>query len=169
MKRIKLDSGLEEVAIGNGVLRFNPRDPNLYVRFQQAVEKLQAAEAELVAKAPQDGIAAVELLHSADEKMKGILNWVFGPGNDFHEILGGVNLLAVAKNGERVVTNLFAALEPVLLEGLRSAPRRRRLTFGASDDGSLESAPKSESGRKRCGDLRGFPGCFAGVFLLFIP
>ena len=55
----------------------------------------------------------------ADEKMKGILGWVFGPENDFQKLLGGVNLLAVADNGERVVTNFFAALEPVLVEGAK--------------------------------------------------
>lgn len=120
MKKIKLDSGLEEVAIGQGILRFNPKDPNLYVRFQEAVERLQQVEKELIAQAPEDGSAAVQLLKKADEKMKEILDWVFGTGNDFNEILGGVNLLAVAKNGERVVTNLFAALEPVLLEGAKA-------------------------------------------------
>ena len=120
MKKIKLDSGLEEVAIGQGILRFNPKDPNLYVRFQEAVERLQQVEKELIAQAPEDGGAAVQLLQKADEKMKEILDWVFGTGNDFNEILGGVNLLAVAKNGERVVTNLFAALEPVLLEGAKA-------------------------------------------------
>jgi hypothetical protein len=51
--------------------------------------------------------------------MKHILGWVFGESNDFHKLLGGVNLLAVADNGERVVTNLFAALEPVLVEGAK--------------------------------------------------
>ncbi len=120
MKRIKLDSGLEEVAIGCGVLRFHPADPNLYVRFQEAVEKLQQVEQELTEQAPQDGTAAVQLLQKADKKMKALLNWVFGAGNDFDSILGGVNLLAVAKNGERVVTNLFDALEPVLLAGART-------------------------------------------------
>ena len=120
MKKIKLDSGLEEVAIGQGILRFNPKDPNLYVRFQEAVERLQQVEKDLTAGAPEDGSTAVKLLQKADEKMKEILGWVFGPGNDFDEILGGVNLLAVAKNGERVVTNLFAALEPVLLEGAKA-------------------------------------------------
>lgn len=125
MKKIKLDSGLEEVAIGDGILRFNPRDPNLYARFQEAVEKLRQVEKDLVAQSPADGNAAVQLLCRADEKMKEILGWVFGPGNDFHGILGGVNLLAVAKNGERVVTNLFHALEPVLLAGAKQCAKEQ--------------------------------------------
>ena len=50
MKRIKLDSGLEELAIGNGILRFNPKDPNLYVRFEQAVQKLEETERKRASK-----------------------------------------------------------------------------------------------------------------------
>ena len=70
----------------------------------------------------------VKALSAADEKMKGILNWVFGGDNDFHKLLGGVNLLAVAENGERVVTNLFAALEPVMIDGAkRCAGEQARL------------------------------------------
>lgn len=51
--------------------------------------------------------------------MKQLLNWIFGGDNDFHKLLDGVNLLAVADNGERVITNLLQALEPVLLEGAK--------------------------------------------------
>ena len=51
--------------------------------------------------------------------MKQVLNGIFGGENDFETLLEGVNLLAVADNGERVVTNLFAALEPILTEGAR--------------------------------------------------
>ena len=50
------------------------------------------------------------------------INYVFGFNgnqNDFKKLLNGVNLLAVADNGQRVVTNLFEALEPVLVEGAR--------------------------------------------------
>lgn len=120
MKKIKLDTGVTEVALGEGTLRFHPADPNLYVRFQEAVEKLQAVEAELVEKANGAGGETVaRLLADADRQMKELLGWVFGPGNDFDALLGGVNLLAVASNGERVVTNLFAALEPILVEGAK--------------------------------------------------
>lgn len=120
MKKIKLDTGITTVALGSGTLRFHPADPNLYVRFQEAVEKLQSVESELVAKAADaQGEGIAKLLQEADRQMKEILNWVFGPGNDFDRLLEGVNLLAVAANGQRVVTNLFEALEPVLVEGAR--------------------------------------------------
>lgn len=123
MEKIMFDSGVKEFKInGGGVLRFNPGDPNVYARFLEAAEKIQGVETALTEQAKgleeQDsGKAAVKLMAQADKQMKEILSWVFGPSNDFDKILGGVNLLAVAGNGERVVTNLFAALQPILVEG----------------------------------------------------
>ena len=126
MRDIQFDSGLRSYRINGGeVLRFNPCDPNLYSRFLESVEKLKALEAELTEQAGEaQGEALVKLLQCADEKMKAVLNWVFGEQNDFHKILSGVNLLAVAENGERVVTNLFAALEPVLMDGAKRCARQ---------------------------------------------
>lgn len=121
MQKIQFDSGVRSYRInGDGILRFNPCDPNLYGRFLDAVEKLKEVETELSQQAAEtEGTQIVKLMTQADEKMKTILSWVFGAGNDFQQILNGVNLLAVADNGERVVTNLFAALEPVLVEGAK--------------------------------------------------
>ena len=121
MEKIQFDAGLRSYRInGGGILRFNPSDPNLYSRFLEAVQKLQAVETELTNRAEAAGAEQIlALMARADEKMKEILGWVFGEGNDFQKILSGVNLLAVAENGERVVTNLFAALEPVLVEGAK--------------------------------------------------
>ena len=126
MKKITFDTGLEEVVIGGGVLRFNPQDPNLYARFDEAAKKLQAVEKEMMAKAEgAEGAKVIQILHDADRKMKDVLGWVFGNGNDFDAILDGVNLLAIAQNGERVVTNLFAALEPVLVNGAMACAKKR--------------------------------------------
>lgn len=121
MEKIQFDSGIRSYRInGGGILRFNPGDPNLYARFLEAVDKLRAVEQELTRQAENvQGAEIVKLMTQADEKMKDILNWVFGADNDFRQLLNGVNLLAVADNGERVVTNLFAALEPVLVEGAK--------------------------------------------------
>ena len=120
MKKIQFDTGMEEFALGGGVLRFNPGDPNLYARFLETAEKIKDLEKSLVEQAEKcDGSAEalIRLLSQADMDMKQQLNHVFGQGNDFEALLQGVNLLAVATNGERVVTNLFTALEPVLLQG----------------------------------------------------
>lgn len=121
METIQFDSGIRTYRInGEGILRFHPGDPNVYARFLEAVEKLKEAERELTeqAESAQDA-QIVDLMAQADRKMKQILNWVFGGDNDFGQILQGVNLLAVAENGETVITNLFAALEPVLIDGAK--------------------------------------------------
>ena len=130
MEKIQFDAGIRSYRInGAGTLRFNPCDPNVYSRFLEAVEKLRVVEEELTKQAQEiQSEDIIKALHSADDKMKSILNWVFGGDNDFHKLLGGVNLLAVAENGQRVVTNLFDALEPVLIEGAkRCAGEQARL------------------------------------------
>ena len=123
MEKLQFDSGVKSYRInGGGVLRFHPGDPNLYSRFLEAVEKFRALEQELAGKCAAEETAGVDILgflEEADGKMKQLLNWIFGGGNDFHKLLEGVNLLAVADNGERVITNLLQALEPVLLEGAK--------------------------------------------------
>ena len=121
MEKIQFDVGQRSYRInGGGILRFNPGDPNVYARFMEAVEKLRNVEEELT-QTPETAQAEeiLKRMSQADEKMKEILNWVFGADNDFKKLLNGVNLLAVADNGQRVVTNLFEALEPVLVEGAR--------------------------------------------------
>lgn len=128
MEKIQFDSGIKEYKInGNGVLRFNPADPNVYARFMEAADKIKKLEQQLRAKAndlQEGGAQAVQLMADADRQMKDILSWVFGAGNDMNAILGGVNLLAMAQNGERVVTNLFAALQPILIEGAQSCAKQ---------------------------------------------
>lgn len=131
MENIQFDSGVKEYKVnGEGVLRFNPGDPNLYARFLEAAEKIKAMEEELAARMQQsegqkDGAEAVRAIAEADKQMKEVLGWVFGAGNDMDEILGGVNLLAVAGNGERVVTNLFGVLQPILVAGAESCAREK--------------------------------------------
>lgn len=114
MEKLTFDAGVKSYRInGGGVLKFNPADPNLYQRFMDAVEKIQALEENLM----QQGTDPLQQLCLADKETKKLLSWVFGGENDFDQLLGGVNLLAVASNGQRVITNLLEALLPVLTEG----------------------------------------------------
>lgn len=116
MEKLTLDTGLVRYRInGGGVLTFNPADPNVYVRFMDAVEEIKDLEKSLQT---EDG-DVLQLLRSADQRIKALLGTVFGGGNDFDAILGGVNLLAVAGNGERIITNLLTALQPVLIDGAK--------------------------------------------------
>ena len=114
MEKITFDAGVKSYRInGGGVLKFNPADPNLYARFMEAVEKIKALELDLQ-QLPGDPL---DQLCRMDQQVKKTLSWVFGGDNDFDALLGKVNLLAVASNGERVITNLLQALLPVLTEG----------------------------------------------------
>ena len=116
MEKLQFDDGIRSFRInGGGVLRFNPAEPNVYARFLEGEQKLLQLEKELSGAA--DGAEAVERLRQVDSRMKQVLNHIFGPENDFEVLLKGVNLLAVASNGQRVVANLFAALEPVITQG----------------------------------------------------
>ena len=129
MNKITFDSGIQEYRLnGNGVLRFNPGDPNLYARFLEAADKIRVMEQQLMEKAEKTQASAQDailLLQEADRQMKATLSWVFGADNDFDKLLGGINLLAVAANGERVVTNLFAALQPVLVAGAEKVAKQQ--------------------------------------------
>ena len=129
MKKFTIDTGIEEFEINGGkILRFNPADINLYKRFIDAQEEMLAVEKKLVAKAEaagddMNGEAVILLLSEADAEMKDVLNRVFGEGNDFNNIFEGVNLMSVATNGERVVTNFVAAILPIIEKGAQKAAR----------------------------------------------
>lgn len=128
MEKISFDSGVRSYRLNEGaVLRFNPSDPNLYARFLNAGEKIAQVEEKLRREATSEmsGEEAIILLVEADNKIKKILSWVFGEENDFQKLLCGVNLMAVAENGQRVVTNLFAALQPILTEGAKRCAREQ--------------------------------------------
>lgn len=129
MEKIKFDSGVQEYRInGNGILRFNPGDPNVYARFMDSAAKMEELEKSLAQQArslPEDDAQGmVQLMQLTDRKIKELLGWVFGPENDFDKILGGVSLLAVAENGQRVINNLFDALRPVLEAGAQRCARQ---------------------------------------------
>lgn len=135
MEKLVFDSGVKEFKInGNGVLRFNPSDPNVYARFLDAMDKIRTVETDLVSRAKElekaenqeeNGAAVLRLMRDADRDTKKILSEVFGADNDFDKILGGVNMLAVAGNGERVITNLLSALQPIMVEGAQNCAKQQ--------------------------------------------
>lgn len=128
MENIVFDSGMRSFRINDsGILRFNPSDPNVYARFMDAVEKIKSVESEQAQQANlvdrNAETAPEEILHimsETDKKVKDILNNVFGNGNNFDELLEGVNLMAVATNGERVISNLINALLPIMEAGAKA-------------------------------------------------
>lgn len=130
MEKLLFDNGLKEYDVnGTGVLRFNPSDPNVYGRFLDAIDEIKAVEQEMItngkAMEKSDGEGVVRLMVDADKKVKAILQNVFGSRNDFDAIFSGVNIMAVASNGERVITNFMEALEPIVSSGAERCAKQR--------------------------------------------
>lgn len=131
MEQLIFDSGIKEYQInGKGVLRFNPSDPNVYARFMELIPKIHAIEEQMNKKAAKidrnSGTAGEEtlrIMRETDKRIKAVLNEVFGEDNDFDKILEGVNLMAVASNKKRVVSNLMEALQPIMEEGAQACVR----------------------------------------------
>lgn len=124
MEILSLDLGIKEYRLTeNGILRFNPSDPNVYNRFLDAEKDIRAVEQEAAGKANADGSnigeTAIRIMAEADSKIKDILNRIYGHGNDFHSILEGVNVLAVGSNGNRIISNLLEALTPIMEQGAK--------------------------------------------------
>lgn len=127
--KLMLDDGVLELDInGRGLLRFNPSDFNLYERFCRLAKELPEIEKQYVAEVEEQGeadgleLAGRELARAKeiDADIKRRLSDVFGKENDFDQLMGGVNLMAFGKNGERVITNLLNALTPYLTDGINS-------------------------------------------------
>ena len=127
--KLMLDDGVLELDInGRGLLRFNPSDFNLYERFCRLAKELPEIEKQYVAEVEEQGeadgleLAGRELARAKeiDADIKRRLSDVFGEANDFDQLMGGVNLMAFGRNGERVITNLLNALTPYLTDGINS-------------------------------------------------
>lgn len=125
MEKLTFDTGIRTYQINDSgaVLRLNPSDSNMYSRFFDAMDKLAAVEQELTAHAPlpddetQATRITLELLREADKKAKAILEEALGCGNDLDAIFEGQNCMAVAANGERLLTNFLAAITPIIQQG----------------------------------------------------
>lgn len=140
MEKLNFDTGIKEYQInGGGVLRFNPADTNVYNRFFEAknnIEKLgeEYAEKEKAAGAEvqtdEKGFATsaekdMSFMREIDRKAKEQLAYVFGTQNDFDALFDGVNLMAPGSNGEAAITNFFAAMQPIIEDGLRRYTKLR--------------------------------------------
>ena len=119
MKKLSFDTGVETYKLGSGVLRFNPADPNVYIRFRDAAESMAQLEQDMAQAAAGENADLLDILRRTDMAIKQNLNQVFGPGNDFDALVDGVNLLSAASDGRTVAAHLFEALEPVLLQGAK--------------------------------------------------
>lgn len=115
--KITIDTGVKEYEInGNGFRYFNPSDPNLYKRFMSLSSDVGIMEEEVK---NADEKNAVEIMSKYDRAIKDKLNFIFGTGDDFDKLLGGVNVMAVSGSGELVITNVLNALRPLIEDGIK--------------------------------------------------
>lgn len=144
---LTIDTGIQEFRVkGGGTLRFNPSDPNVYNRFMGITDEIEKIEKEFAEAAKQiseeDGAAGLKLMEETDRKMKTALNSVFGEGNDFNQILGGVNLMAAGSNGKRVIINLFESLTPIFAEGAQKCAEAKLDVIKANREQRRAAAKK---------------------------
>lgn len=131
-QKLIFDDGLVRLDInGNGTLKFNPSDFNVYERFYALseelpeIEKKYAAEVEAIPEGTEEeqekALVGRELVRAKaiDAEVKAKLSAAFGEGNDFDQLLGGVNVMAFGSNGERIITNLLNALLPYIEDGIK--------------------------------------------------
>lgn len=128
MEKLIFDDGLLRLDVnGNGLLIFNPSDLNLYHRFTELPRKMLELETnykKLATVISEDAneeetiSSALGQLRQIDMDVKKELARVFGEQNDFDALFAGINLMSVAKNGERVITNFLDAITPYIEKGV---------------------------------------------------
>lgn len=129
MEKLNINVGIKQYQLvdGGAPLCFNAGDPNVYARYMEMIPRIEAVEQEMAEKAKrvdvnkQDaGEKTLQIMRETDQKMKEILNQIFGMGNDFDRILCGVNLMAVTEDGSRVINNVLDALSPIMSNGAKA-------------------------------------------------
>ena len=131
VEKLVIDDGLIRLDInGNGILKFNPSDFNLYNRFmsfrKELLELEQKYHLEVEAATPEAESddrtieligKELEIARAIDLEVKHKLDAVFGLGADFDRFLDGVNCMAFGGNNRRIIDNLLDGLTPYLKQG----------------------------------------------------
>lgn len=121
--KITFDSGIKQYEInGHSILRFNPSDPNVYKRFKDLLSYITSLEKEIETRTKElkNGLDYIDLLAEYDEKVKEKLKYVFGQENDFDTIFNSENIMALASNGEMIITNFLNGIRPIVEKGIKS-------------------------------------------------
>jgi len=130
MKTINFDTGIEVYKVNdNAVLKVNFKDPNLYGRFlemqaelenieKKYEEKTKGIETEVNEKGFSNAEQTLKIMREIDVEIKEKFAYVFGIDNNFDEIFNGVHLMAIDKNGNRIVSNFLEAINPIIIKAL---------------------------------------------------
>lgn len=119
---IKIDLGLRKYELQDedgstlGTISFNPSDPGMLPRWEEAKRRVT----ELTAEAANiDSVAAVGDL---DNQIKAAIDYAFG-GPVSAVVFQGVSSLAVCPDGALVVEKVIEALLPVIEEAMKAAAK----------------------------------------------
>ena len=136
MEKLILDTGVKEFEINdNGVLRFNPSDPNVYARFCEVKDRVAEIDNQLqdrLSRAEDPDMSeeekteeAIKACDAVDKEIKSLLSYVFGEENDFDVLLGGVSVLAITSTGNMLIEELLAALSPIVEDGAKNCLKQK--------------------------------------------
>ena len=133
MENIIFDSGVKEYRVNNGdaVLRVNFADPGVFDRIFELEPFVLKLEADYIEKTKaldeltdeQGFVKTKKMLRymtEIDQAIKIKLTETFGAQNDFNAIFGGVNVMAFATNGKRVIANFLEAISPIIQSTVES-------------------------------------------------
>lgn len=123
-----------------GSIRFNPSDPGLKTRMQDAVESIQAAS--------QAPCKTAEEIRQLDATIKAQFDYVYAA--PVSEVLfGGLSSLAICEDGQSVAEHVLTATMGIISDALKEAAERQqervqRHTRAYLDDPSRGTAPEEK-------------------------
>lgn len=136
MQSINFDDGRESFAINgdeNRVIRFNPADPNLLVRCNEAIEQLSvlrdripegvmiAPDGTLVPKAGVKDIDVIEAsIRETNEEVKHVVNHIF-LSDVYDTIFARQSPFCPVGGGRFLIEAFMEAIEPVIRERVKAA------------------------------------------------
>lgn len=136
MQSINFDDGRESFAINGDetrVIRFNPADPNLLVRCNEAIERLAtfrdkipegikiAPDGTLV---PEDGVKDMDVIETSiqetNEEVRRVVNHIF-LSDVYDTIFAGQSPFCPVGGGQFLIEAFMGAIEPVIRERAKVA------------------------------------------------
>lgn len=125
MRSINFDDGLKSFSINgdeNRVIRFNPGDPNIRVRAEEAMKRLSKWKSNLKAialkpdgKPAETDAEAVEVLKDFDNTLRQELNYIFN-ADIYDTVFAGQSPLCIVGNEKLFLFEAFLSSAMILVE-----------------------------------------------------
>ena len=143
MQSLKFDDGLKSFAINGDesrVIRFNPGDPDLIIRYEKAKKKIQSVSTEKLAAVKLDGNGnlanskddeglgeAAQALEMVNQTIRDALKELFN-ADVYDTVFAGMSPFAAASDGRVIFETFMDAVKPILESGIaeyRAASEKR--------------------------------------------